>query len=67
MTAGRLRREDDALLRGRGRFIDDAAEKNQAFGCFVRSPHAHARIAAIDAAPESPSRDFFIDYRAFAA
>lgn len=51
MTAGRLRREDDALLRGRGRFIDDAAEKHQAFGCFVRSPHAHARIAAIDAAP----------------
>ncbi|MGZ8330807.1 MAG: hypothetical protein ACXWVA_07230 [Rhodoplanes sp.] len=49
MTAKRLRVEDDALLRGRGRFIADALLDNQAFGCFVRSPHAHARIVAIDA------------------
>ncbi len=49
MTAQRLRVEDDALLRGRGRFIADALLDNQAFGCFVRSPHAHTRIVAIDA------------------
>ena len=40
--------EDDALLRGRGRFVDDAAVAGQAVGLFVRSPHAHARIAAIN-------------------
>ena len=40
--------EDDALLRGRGRFVDDAQEPRQAVGLFVRSPHAHARIKAID-------------------
>jgi aerobic carbon-monoxide dehydrogenase large subunit len=40
--------EDDALLRGRGRFIEDAPQPNQAYGAFVRSPHAHARITAID-------------------
>lgn len=50
MTAKRLRIEDDALLRGRGRFIDDVHQENQAFGHFVRSPHAHARIASIDTA-----------------
>ena len=42
--------EDDALLRGRGRFVDDAAVAGQAVGLFVRSPHAHARITAIDVA-----------------
>jgi aerobic carbon-monoxide dehydrogenase large subunit len=40
--------EDDALLRGRGRFVEDAPQPNQAHAVFVRSPHAHARIAAID-------------------
>ena len=43
--------EDAALLTGRGRYIDDLAEPP---GCLhaaiVRSPHAHARIRAIDAA-----------------
>ncbi len=42
--------EDDALLRGRGRFVDDAAVAGQAVGLFVRSPHAHARITAIEVA-----------------
>jgi carbon-monoxide dehydrogenase large subunit len=40
--------EDDALIRGRGRFIEDAPQPNQAYGVFVRSLHAHARIASID-------------------
>ena len=41
--------EDDALLRGRGRFVEDAPQANQAHAVFVRSPHAHARIRAIEA------------------
>lgn len=45
------RREDLRLLRGEGRFLDDIAPP---LGClhavFVRSPHAHAGIGAIDAA-----------------
>ena len=36
--------EDDALVRGLGRFVEDAPQPNQAYGVFVRSPHAHARI-----------------------
>jgi aerobic carbon-monoxide dehydrogenase large subunit len=42
--------EDDALLRGLGRFVEDAPQENQAYGAFVRSPHAHARISSIDVA-----------------
>jgi carbon-monoxide dehydrogenase large subunit len=46
----RPRVEDDALVRGRGRYIDDTPEPNQAFAAFVRSPHAFARIVSIDTA-----------------
>jgi carbon-monoxide dehydrogenase large subunit len=42
--------EDEPLLRGRGRFVDDAPPPDQAHGYFVRSPHAHARIRSIDTA-----------------
>jgi aerobic carbon-monoxide dehydrogenase large subunit len=43
-----LRRvEDNALLRGEGRFTDDASVPNQVHAWFVRSPHPHARIRAI--------------------
>jgi carbon-monoxide dehydrogenase large subunit len=41
--------EDDALVRGLGRFVEDAPQPNQTHGVFVRSPHAHAHIRAIDA------------------
>jgi CO/xanthine dehydrogenase Mo-binding subunit len=41
------RLEDERLLRGRGRYTDDL-DDGALHGCFVRSPHAHARIAAID-------------------
>jgi len=44
------RREDRALLTGRARFIDDIDLPGQLHACFVRSPHAHARIGAIDPA-----------------
>ena len=40
--------EDDALVRGLGRFVDDAPQPNQAYGVFVRSPHAFARIRSVD-------------------
>ena len=42
------RREDAALLTGRGRFIDDIERAHQAHARIVRSPHAHARIVSID-------------------
>jgi carbon-monoxide dehydrogenase large subunit len=40
--------EDDALVRGAGHFVADRHEQSQAFGWFVRSPHAFARVGAID-------------------
>ncbi|HLH91125.1 MAG TPA: xanthine dehydrogenase family protein molybdopterin-binding subunit [Xanthobacteraceae bacterium] len=49
-----IRVEDDALVRGRGRFVDDDATENRAFAFFLRSPHAFARITKIDA---SAARD----------
>src|ERR1700686_5110695 len=41
--------EDDALVRGNGRFADDPRLPNQAYAAFVRSPHAHARVLAVNA------------------
>jgi aerobic carbon-monoxide dehydrogenase large subunit len=43
-----IRVEDDILVRGRGRFVDDDDSANRVYGFFVRSPHAFARIARID-------------------
>ncbi len=44
-----LRRlEDQRLLAGEGQFTDDVSLPGQAHAAFVRSPHAHARIASID-------------------
>src|SRR5258708_25022532 len=42
--------EDEQLLRGRGRFIDDAPLAGQVYGGFVRSTHAHGKIRNIDIA-----------------
>jgi len=44
------RKEDARLLTGAGRFGDDVNLPGQAHAAFVRSPHAHARIGAIDIA-----------------
>src|SRR5262245_66648370 len=41
--------EDDALVRGAGRFMDDPRLPNTAFAAFVRSPHAHARVVSVRA------------------
>jgi carbon-monoxide dehydrogenase large subunit len=42
--------EDDSLLTGRDQFADNFSLPGQACLAFVRSPHPHARITAIDAA-----------------
>jgi aerobic carbon-monoxide dehydrogenase large subunit len=47
-TAHRPRVEDDVLVRGNGRYAADVALPGQVYAYFVRSPHAFARIAAID-------------------
>ncbi len=49
IQAKHVRVEDDALVRGKGQFMDDPRLPNQAYGAFVRSPHAHARVAAVNA------------------
>lgn len=41
------RREDPRLLTGRGEFLDDTVLPAQTYAYFVRSPVAHARIAAV--------------------
>ena len=43
-----VRLEDDALVRGAGKYSDDRRLPNQAAAVFVRSPHASARIVSID-------------------
>ena len=43
-----LRKEDARLVIGRGNFGDDVNLPGQAYAAFVRSPHAHARIRAVD-------------------
>ncbi|MSO66131.1 MAG: xanthine dehydrogenase family protein molybdopterin-binding subunit [Alphaproteobacteria bacterium] len=44
------RKEDDRLIVGRGRYIDDISLAGQAHGYVLRSPHAHARILSVDTA-----------------
>ncbi|MGB0630580.1 MAG: xanthine dehydrogenase family protein molybdopterin-binding subunit [Alphaproteobacteria bacterium] len=42
--------EDPALLRGKGRYLDDIHLPGMLHAAFVRSPFAHARITGIDTA-----------------
>ncbi len=42
------RKEDLRLLTGKGRFSDDVNMPGQAYALMLRTPHAHARILAID-------------------
>ncbi|MES2562951.1 MAG: xanthine dehydrogenase family protein molybdopterin-binding subunit, partial [Pseudomonadota bacterium] len=46
--ASAKRKEDPALLRGEGRFVDDVHIPGMLHAAFVRSPYAHARIGRID-------------------
>ena len=43
------RREDEAFLTGRGRYLDDYAFPGMAQAVLLRSPHAHALINGVDA------------------
>jgi aerobic carbon-monoxide dehydrogenase large subunit len=45
-----LRKEDYRFVTGQGRYLDDMVFPGCLHAHFVRSPHAHARIAAIDCA-----------------
>jgi carbon-monoxide dehydrogenase large subunit len=46
---GRLRRKEDArFIRGQGRYVDDVQLTGMLHSAILRSPLAHARIAAID-------------------
>jgi aerobic carbon-monoxide dehydrogenase large subunit len=60
VTAGALvgrpvpRREDARVLAGRSEFLDDIEPPGVLHAAFVRSPEAHARIAAIRAPAEAP-------------
>jgi carbon-monoxide dehydrogenase large subunit len=55
MTRARIgepvrRKEDFRLVTGKGCYTDDVNLPGQAYAVMVRSPHAHARIGAIDIA-----------------
>jgi len=51
MIGTRARRiEDEPLLRGEGRFLDDVRVESSLHAAFLRSPHAHARILRLDVA-----------------
>src|SRR5262245_6162158 len=45
-----LRKEDVRLLMGGGRYSDVVNLPGQAYACFARSPHAHARIGRVETA-----------------
>ncbi|MDB5547940.1 MAG: carbon monoxide dehydrogenase [Tardiphaga sp.] len=42
------RKEDDTLVRGKGRYTDDVSLPGQAYGWMVRSSHAHGILRGID-------------------
>jgi carbon-monoxide dehydrogenase large subunit len=41
------RREDAALITGKGKYTDDISRPGQAYAVIVRSPYAHARILSV--------------------
>src|ERR1700730_18573392 len=43
--------EDRRFLTGHGRYLDDIVRPRQAYAVMLRSPHAHARVRALDIAP----------------
>lgn len=42
------RKEEDRLLRGRGKFADDIKLRDMLYLHFIRSPYAHAKIVSVD-------------------
>ena len=55
MLKGRL--EDDRMLTGRGRYVSDWNLPGQAYGHFLRSDRAHAKIVSIQKEEALKSRD----------
>jgi CO/xanthine dehydrogenase Mo-binding subunit len=51
------RREDRRFLTGRGRYVHDIVRPRQLHAVFLRSPHAHAEIVAIEKAEALASPD----------
>src|SRR5207244_7124010 len=47
------RKEDQRFITGKGHYTADVNRPGQTHACFVRSPHAHARIKGIDAGAAS--------------
>jgi 2-furoyl-CoA dehydrogenase large subunit len=45
---GLARKEDNRLLRGRGKFVDDIKLFGMLYLKFVRSPYAHAKVTSLD-------------------
>jgi carbon-monoxide dehydrogenase large subunit len=43
------RKEDTRFVTGRGHYTDDFERPGQGHACFIRSPHAHAKIVRVDA------------------
>ncbi len=54
------RREDERVLRGRARYVDDIELPGMAHMAFVRSPHAHARVGAVRVPAELPAGVFAV-------
>ena len=44
-----VRKEDDRILTGRGRYVDDIRRQGVLHACFVRSQEPHARLVKVDA------------------
>jgi carbon-monoxide dehydrogenase large subunit len=44
------RKEDQRFITGKGHYTDDIKRPGQSHACFLRSPHAHARIKNIERA-----------------
>src|SRR6202011_5736610 len=42
------RKEENRLLRGRGKFADDIKLREMLYLRFLRSPYAHAKIVSVD-------------------
>jgi carbon-monoxide dehydrogenase large subunit len=50
ISQGLARKEDDALIRGHGRYVADIAPPGVLHAVVLRSPHAHARFRITDTA-----------------
>ena len=58
------RREDPALIEGKGRYVDDIKLHNEAALAFVRSPLAHAKVLSIDSSAALAMDGVFAVYTA---